>query len=148
MKIQRPHHPKTFFSKKEKQQIIASISEAEKKTSGEIRVHLEEKTDDNVLEHAKKVFEKIGMTQTAQKNGVLIFLSLNTHEFAILGDQGIDAKVPDNFWNDISHLMESFFKEDRFAEGLCQGIAAIGKKLTDYFPYTDDKNELSNEISH
>lgn len=149
MSIMRSKNPALFFSKKEKEQIRNAINAAEHKTSGEIRVHLERKARDQFYEHAAEIFEKIGMTETAERNGVLILLGLASRRFVVLGDRGINEKVPDNFWQDVVALMQGHFKKDLFAEGITAAVDLIGEKLSTYFPYRDnDRNELSDEISY
>lgn len=148
MKNVRSSHPRLFFSKKEKKQIVLAIREAESKTSGEIRLHLEKGKETDVVAQARKIFEEKGMTKTAARNGVLIYLSTQKHAFAVIGDTGINEKVPAGFWDSIVAVMQSHFKENRFADGLCEGIDHIGQKLQTYFPcQKDDLNELSDEIS-
>ena len=121
---------------------------AEKQTSGEIRLHLEKKSKSNIYGRAVKIFRKIGMDQTAQKNGVLIYFATTDHKFVILGDKGIHEVVPENFWNDIADLMAEKFKQNQFSEGLREGITRIGEKLRSHFPFQeDDVNELSDDIS-
>ncbi|MFH1996668.1 MAG: TPM domain-containing protein [Candidatus Omnitrophota bacterium] len=145
---ERSSLPRLFFSKQEKDEIMNAIRQAEKNTSGEVRLHLERMVLGDILEHAKKVFEKLKMDRTAARNGVLIFLGLKNKRFSILGDKGINDKVPDGFWNDIVSLMSGYFRDDKFAEGISEGIQLIGEKLKEYFPYrSDDKNELSDDIS-
>ncbi len=144
----RISYPMFFFSKKEKKQILAAVREAEKNTSGEIRLHLEFKACEPVYGHAQKVFQRIGMTKTVQRNGVLIFLATRNKKFAVLGDIGINEKVPEGFWNDVVRTMEIHFKKNRFAEGISEAVLRIGEKLKAYFPYRkDDKNELPDGIS-
>lgn len=145
----RFHHPVFFFSKIEKERIVAAIREAEKDTSGEIRLHLESKAGENVFGHAKRIFQKIGMTRTAQRNGVLIFLAVKDKKFAVLGDTGINEKVPEGFWDDVAEILRVHFKENKFAEGISEAVLRIGTKLKEYFPYqTGDKNELPDTISY
>ncbi|HNX68104.1 MAG TPA: TPM domain-containing protein [Candidatus Omnitrophota bacterium] len=145
----RLNYPVFFFSKKEKEKILVAIREAEKNTSGEVRVHLEYKTRGPVYAQAQKVFQKIGMTKTAQRNGVLIFLATHDRKFAVLGDTGINEKVPEGFWNDVVLIMESHFRENKFAEGIAEAAVRIGEKLREYFPYrVGDKNELPDGISY
>ena len=140
--------PLFFLSKKEKKQILVAVQEAERNTSGEVRVHLEYKTKGPVYGHAQKVFQRIGMTKTEQRNGVLIFLSTHDKKFAVLGDVGINEKVPVGFWNDVVVLMQEHFKENKFAEGISKAAIRIGEKLKAYFPYqSGDKNELPDGIS-
>lgn len=148
MKMHRINYPMFFFSKKEKKQIIDAIREAEKNTSGEIRVHLEYRIRGHVYQHAQKVFHKIGMTKTAQRNGVLIFLATKGKKFAVLGDVGIHEKVFQGFWDDVAQIMKSRFKENKFAEGISESVLRIGTKLKEYFPYqAHDKNELPDNLS-
>lgn len=148
MKIIRSAVPMWFFSHSEKKMIVEAIKQAEKATSGEIRVHLERKIQGDILTHAKRVFEKLHMTHTESRNGVLVFFAVKSKRFALIGDTGINEKVPEDFWRDIVQEMESCFLENRFAEGLSHGILRVGEKLKEYFPYDcDDVNELSDAIS-
>lgn len=141
-------NPKSFFSSEEKERITSAIKEAECNTSGEIRLFVENKCAGAVLDRAAFWFAKLNMTKTAMRNGVLFYLALTDKKFAILGDVGINAKVPDNFWEDISTEMANSFKENAFTEGIVTGILNAGGKLKEHFPYQqDDKNELSDEIS-
>jgi uncharacterized membrane protein len=138
----------TFFSKEQQAQILASVREAEHETSGEIRVHIESKLTGDVLDRAAWLFKKLGMHKTAGRNGVLFYLAVNDKKFAIIGDAGINAKVPDGFWDDISELLTKNFKEGKFTEGLSEGILLAGKHLKIHFPHgKDDVNELADEIS-
>ena len=139
---------RTFFSKEEQQKIVAAIKEAELNTSGEIRVHIENHCKEDVLERAAELFYDLKMNRTAARNGILFYLAVKDHKFAIIGDEGINLKVEHDFWNDIKDEMIVNFKENRFAEGLINGILKCGKRLKEYFPYqSDDVNELSDEIS-
>ena len=141
--------PKYFFSKKEKQLILSAIQTAENKTSGEIRVHVQRETSQDILAEAKQVFEKLGMTRTQERNGVLILFGIKNRHFAILGDKEIHEKVPGNFWEDVRLLMQKDFLDDRFADGLTEGIHRVGEKLQAYFPaQKDNPNELSDRISY
>jgi uncharacterized membrane protein len=89
------------------------------------------------------------MTKTAQRNGVLIFLAIKDKKFAVLGDVGINEKVPEGFWNDVVGIMAEHFRKNKFAEGISEATIRIGEKLKAYFPHqADDKNELSDNISY
>lgn len=148
MKVERSKNPALFFSKAERERIVQAIREAEKKTSGEIRVHLERRAREPFDEHAREVFEKIGMTRTLERSGVLIFIGLASRRFALLGDRGIHEKVPEDFWKAIVSAMEAEFREDRFADGIVRAVTVAGEKLGAYFPYDrTDVNELPDEIS-
>ena len=137
-----------FFTKEEQQKIVAAIREAELNTSGEIRVHIENHCKEEALERAAEVFYDLKMDRTAARNGILFYLAVKDHKFAIIGDEGINKEVEHDFWNDIKDEMISNFKENKFAEGLIAGILKCGKKLKEYFPHqSDDVNELSDEIS-
>ena len=118
-------------------------------TSGEIRVHLERQFRDDTLKHAEEIFSRLKMHETAARNGVLILMGLKSKRFFILGDEGINKKVPSGFWEEIVGKMQTLFKEDRFADGLIEGILEIGRQLKEYFPYQrNDVNELPDEISY
>ena len=138
-----------FFKKEEEARIIAAIQEAERQTSGEIRVHLERKAGDNILNAAAITFHKLEMDKTKLRNGVLIFLVPSHKEFAILGDEGINKKVPANFWEEVRDVMQQNFRAGKFTDGVCAGVQLAGEKLKAHFPWeSDDKNELPDEISY
>lgn len=139
---------KRFFSKKEQDQIMNAILNAELDTSGEIRVHIESVFKGEVKDRAAFLFKKLKMNRTELRNGVLFYLAVKSHKFAILGDVGINKEVPENFWNDIQEKMTEYFKENKFTEGLVYGIRETGKHLKKHFPYhLDDINELPDDIS-
>ena len=137
-----------FFSPEQQKAITNAIAEAEHKTSGEIRVHIENNLREDVLDRAAWLFRKLGMNRTEHRNGVLIYLAVKSRKFAILGDKGIHKAVPENFWDEIKHRMLGFFKEEKFTEGLVYAVSAAGEHLKKSFPYQEnDKNELSDDIS-
>lgn len=139
---------KDFFTAEEQQSIVNAIKEAEKETSGEIRVHIDKTCKEDVLDRAAFLFAKLDMHKTELRNGVLFYLATADHKFAIIGDAGINAKVPLNFWDETKNLMLGHFKEGRFAQGLIEGILMSGVQLRTHFPYhKDDVNEISDEIS-
>ncbi len=137
-----------FFSEAEKKQIVEAIKEAEFNTSGEIRLHVEGPCKSDVLDRAAYIFGKLDMHKTELRNGVLFYLAVDDHKFAILGDAGINARVPANFWDEIKETVIAGFKEGKYADGLSKGIQMAGEKLKAEFPYqSNDVNELSDEIS-
>ena len=137
-----------FFSKEDKKQIADAIAQAELNTSGEIRLHMEGHCKIDVLDRAAYVFEKLEMLKTDQRNGVLFYLAVHDHKFAILGDAGINKLVPLDFWDAIKETMLTYFKEGKFADGLSKGILMAGEQLKANFPFQkEDINELSDEIS-
>ncbi len=138
-----------LFSPEQKAQIVAAIEEAETQTSGEIQVHIESRCKGAVLDRAAQVFETLKMYQTKDRNGVLVYLAAEDHKFAILGDAGINAVVPPDFWESTKDLMAAKFRQGQFTEGLIEGIHHAGDQLKAHFPFDhrDDQNELSNEVS-
>jgi uncharacterized membrane protein len=140
--------PSRFFTREQKARIIDAIRTAESNTSGEIRVHVERLCLGEPADRAAYLFEKLGMHKTSLRNGVLFFFSYDDHKLAILGDAGINAVVPDDFWNNILDVMSGKFREGDFTGGLETGILIAGTQLNKHFPYTpDDVNELPNDIS-
>lgn len=138
-----------FFGEEEQQLIVAAIREAEKQTSGEIKVHIEKKCPaDDVLDRAKEVFGLLDMHLTKDRNAVLFYLAYEDRKFAVLGDKGINEKVPSNFWDTTKDHLRSHFSQSRYAKGLCEGIQEAGSQLKIHFPYSsDDVNELPDDIS-
>jgi uncharacterized membrane protein len=140
--------PKAFFTLPEQQGITRAIREAESRTSGEIRVHLENYCHGEVLDRAAAVFRFLKMHRTQLRNGVLFYLSVCDRKFAILGDIGINQVVPPNFWDEIKTGMQLRFREGKFSEGLSEGILKAGEALKKHFPrQKTDVNELPDELS-
>ncbi len=140
---------KQFLTKEQQDKIVDAIKTAEKETSGEIRVHFQARCGDNPSANAEKVFKKLKMYETKEQNGVLFFVVYKSKKFTILGDKGIDAVVPDDFWQQTVATMEPLFKEGKFTEAVVAGILRAGEALKKFFPYQqDDVNELDNEVSY
>ena len=138
-----------ILNHEEDRQVVEAIKQAELNTSGEIKVHIENHCRGNVEQRSLVVFNRLKLHETKLRNGVLIYLAVKDHKFAILGDKGINNVVDDGFWNDVKDLMLSHFKENRFADGLEQGIMRCGETLKTFFPYqSDDINEIPDEISY
>jgi uncharacterized membrane protein len=137
-----------FFTEQDQQAIKEAIVQAERNTSGEIRVHIENSFKGDVLDQAAFIFKQLKMHETEQRNGVLIYLSIKDRKFAIIGDAGINARVPEGFWDRIKEIMTGHFRNGKFTEGLVEGINLAGEKLVEFFPYLkNDTNELSDDIS-
>ena len=135
-----------YFPQEKRKLIEQAIAEAEKSTSGEIRLFIENKCKDP-LSRAAFVFDQLKMHETQQRNGVLFYLAIKSHHFAILGDHGINSKVPDDFWENIKGEMQNHFRNYQLSEGLITGIKMAGHALQQYFPYASaDKNELPDEV--
>ena len=139
-----------FLTSEDEKIVVCAIEEAEKNTSGEIRVHIErECVDGDAYARAVQVFDQIGMSATLLRNGVMIYLATESHCFAIIGDKGIYDKVPTDFWHEEKEILAKYLAAGKAAEGLSLAIKAIGVHLRQYFPYQDDDvNELSNDISY
>ena len=140
---------RSLLSAEQEQALVDAITQAELHTSGEIRIHLEKSTGNASSEQrAKQWFGKLEMHKTAEKNGVLFYLAIQDRQLALWAGEGINEKVPANFWQEIIDLMISEFKVGHFSEGLIAGVEKTGKALGEFFPRQDDDvDELSNEIS-
>lgn len=137
-----------FLTADEEQQIIAAIRTAEKKTSGEIRVHIEKTSKKDVYERALEVFHLLKMDNTKLQNGVLIYVAVEDRNFVIFGDEGINNVVDDDFWESTKSIIQGHFKRGHFKQGLVDGILKAGKQLETFFPWdAEDKNELPDGIS-
>ncbi|MFT3793793.1 TPM domain-containing protein [Flavobacterium sp.] len=137
-----------FLTAAEEQEVVEAIRLAEQNTSGEIRVHIEKTTSIAAFDRAMEVFHLLKMDNTKLQNGVLIYLAVDDHSFVICGDKGIDAVVPNDFWDCTRDAMQEQFKIGNFKQGLINGITRAGEKLQHYFPWEHgDTDELSNEIS-
>ncbi len=137
-----------FITKNDENAIVEAIGQAEQNTSGEIRVHIEKHTELTPIERAKEVFYELGMDATELRNGVLFYVGVDDHSFAIIGDEGIDKVVPNDFWESTKDIVIDHFKKKEFREGLIAGVLRAGEQLKRYFPSTNNNpNELSNEIT-
>lgn len=141
---------KRLIPREEEKTIVEAIKLAEKQTSGEIRVHIEsECKEKSPIARAIFIFDAIGMHQTKLRNGVLIYVALKSKKFAIIGDSGINAVIPDNFWNSTRDSLKEHFKIGKITEGIKEAILSTGEILKKEFPYqSDDINEQSDEISY
>ena len=137
-----------FLGPDEEAEIVRAILEAERETSGEIRVHLEYTDRGDPMKRARELFHILKMDNTRESNGVLIYVAVHDHHFVIYGDNGIHRAVPEGFWDSTRDLMQEHFKRGAFKEGIVEGVRSAGRELKSHFPWRpDDTNELSNEIS-
>lgn len=139
-----------LFTADEQQQLVDAIQRAERATSGEIRVHVEPHcAGGDPVARAIDVFARLQMHQTKQQNGVLFYVAHDDRKFAVIGDAGIDAVVPADFWESTKELLRSHFAKGEYVEGLRRGIERAGEHLKQYFPYdgATDTNELADDIS-
>ena len=139
---------KDFLAKLDHQRIIDAVSAAEKLCSGEVRVHIQPKARGEIREVAERTFERLGMTKTALRNGVLLFIACEEQRFTILGDRGIDEKVPAGFWDEIAAKLTIHFQRGEFTDGIVEAIHEAGAQLAAFFPCAiGDLNELTNDIN-
>ena len=137
-----------IINKIDRQRLEAAIKKAETNTSGEIRIHIENSCPEELMDRAAFLFEKLEMHKTDLRNGVLFYLAMKDRVFAILGDAGINSKVPEGFWDTIKEEMTALFKNDNPIGAIETGVLMAGEQLKSHFPYqSNDANELSNEIS-
>jgi uncharacterized membrane protein len=142
------HCIEEFLNTTEEQEVVEAIRLAEKNTSGEIRVHLENTFKGDIKTRALEVFSILKMNNTRLQNGVLIYVAVQDKAFAIFGDKGINDLVPNDFWTNTKTIIENHFKSGNFKQGLVDGVLHAGEQLKKHFPISDlDQNELANEIS-
>ena len=137
-----------FLNRVDHDRVVGAIKAAEEQTSGEIRVfvHRGELNADPYV-YAQSKFNKLCLHKTRERNGVLVFVAPRAQKFAVLGDEGIHAKVGDVFWRQLVEKMREHFKQEHFTEALVDGISEVAQLLAQYFPRRpDDKNELPDEI--
>lgn len=139
---------KKLFSPEEQRLIVSAIQNAERCTSGEVRVYVESRCSYmDALDRAIEIFAQMGMQATEERNAVLVYMAIKDHQFAVFGDEGIHRKVGNEYWNQEVMKMLRDFNHDNYAEGIAGCVEDIGKALQQFFPFTDkDKNELSDDI--
>jgi uncharacterized membrane protein len=138
-----------FFTAEEQQAIVIAIGEAEKRTSGEIRVYVESHCRFvNALDRAAEVFHKLKMEETQQRNAVLLYVAMKDKQLAVYADEGIYQKEGKTFWNNaVKNILGHFYKQN-YAEGIARVVHEIGESLASHFPYdaATNKNELPDDI--
>lgn len=137
-----------FLTSEEELEIVQAIRQAERNTSGEIRVHIEKTTQISHYNRALEVFRILKMFNTKEQNAVLIYIAVEDHAFVIYGDKGINEVVPKDFWDTTKEAMQEQFQQGNFKQGIINGVLKAGKELKAHFPWSiSDEDELSNEIS-
>lgn len=139
---------KEFLSKLEHDRIVDAIREAESKTSGEIRVHIQRgKMTADSLAIAQKKFQQLGMHKTRERNAVLIFVAPRAHKFAVVGDEAIHEKCGEEFWSRVVDGMRVHFRDEKFSRALTEAVHQVGEVLAAHFPRTSaSSNELPDDI--
>lgn len=142
------HTAGDFLDQAGRKAVAHAIARAEGGTGAEIRVHLEDHIEEDVLDHAVFIFGELGMQHTAARNAVLIYIAVADRSLAVIGDQGVNAVVPPGYWDDVLEHMRAHFRQGHHAEGICEAVGMIGAKLAEHFPKAaGDRDELSNEVS-
>ena len=137
----------SYFSEFDSDRIVQAIASAEGRTSAEIRVHVTKRVPKDLEERALRRFHLLGMTKTAERNGVLIYIAPRAHRFRVLGDVAIHEKAGPDFWTQVAAAMEERFRKGEFTEGVLEGIGRVAEVLARHFPRkTHDRDELSNTI--
>jgi uncharacterized membrane protein len=143
----RPADPRRFLSESEGLAVNTAIKTAERRTSAEVKLVIARHCWSHLKDKASRIFKELGLSETRQHNCVLVLLITTNREFLIYGDQGIHEHVGQGFWDDVRNTMNEAFRQDKFGEGLSQGILLMGEKLAQHFPHDrDDIDEISNEI--
>ena len=136
-----------FLAKLDDTQIVSEIAQAERSTSGEIRVFVSLSKVDDAVRRAQRRFEKLGMARTKLRNGVLLYFAPRSKKFAVVGDVGIHEKCGPVFWQEVTTEIRAHLRSGRFTEGVIHGVRKVGEVLARHFPpQADDRNELANEI--
>jgi uncharacterized membrane protein len=140
--------PLTFFNTAERRAIATAIAAAERRSSGEVRVHLARRTRADTRREAEEAFKALGMTATRLNNGVLIYITVADHRFAVIGDTAIDAVAPPGFWDQTRDLLAEDFRHELYAPGVIAAIGRVEELFVEHFPRThDDVNELPDQLS-
>jgi uncharacterized membrane protein len=142
--------PRQLIDELDDGRITEAIRKAESRSRGEIRVHVTSEPVGDPKGAAAETFARLGMAQTAERNGILIYVSPRAQTFAIVGDEGVHRLCGEQFWKEVAAALEEDFRAHRFTEGLVRGIERAGEVLARHFPRLegrDDVDELSNQIS-
>jgi uncharacterized membrane protein len=142
----RSTNPRSFFTKNEIAKISEAISLAEMNTQGELRVHIEKKSDGDPLDRARILLKELGIHETVNRTGLLIYITLEDQQLAIFGDEGIHRALGQDGWNDLTNELSGFYKQGQYVDGLLKVIGKIGEILSQTFPaLPENVNEIPNE---
>lgn len=138
-----------FFNEAEKDAIVAAIRNVEMQTSGEIRVHIDDRCDKDAFDRAVNIFQHLNMDKTPFRNGVLIYVAVKDRKFSVIGDEALHHKVGNDYWKEISHQLHTDFASGNYGDGIIKAVNTIGATLAKYFPTVDelDRNVLPDDIS-
>jgi len=138
-----------FLNQVRDDEIVSAIRAAEANTSGEIRVFISHKKVEDPVIAAQEIFEKLGMTKTAERNGVLIFVAPQSQKFAVIGDTAVHKLCGESFWQEVANEMTGHFRRSEFTQGIIHGIQKAGALLAKHFPRkSTDTNQLPDRVEH
>jgi len=138
-----------FLGPDDESRVLQAIRLAETGTTGEIRVCLASQPIQDVQARARQAFERLGMHQTRDRNGVLLYIAPACRSLAILGDDAIHARCGDAFWHHIADDLSAEFARNAVVPGLVRAITELGEVLARHFPrQPGDTNELPDSIAH
>ena len=126
--------PKAFSRHLHHDGIVAAIHDAERQTTGRIRVSISAKHIDDAVAAAQKEFLRLGLDQSPERNGVLIFVAPLAHKFAVIGDEAVHAKCGEAFWRELAEVMSGYFRKAEFTPGILHGVQKAGELLAEHFP--------------
>jgi uncharacterized membrane protein len=143
--------PDAFVAALDDERIVAAIREAEARSRSEIRVHVAEREVADPRAEAALVFERLGMADTAERNGVLLFVAPESQSITVIGDREAHERCGEEFWAAVAETIRDQFRAGRFTEGIVEGVRAVGDELARHFPRRPgetDRNELPDGVSH
>lgn len=147
--MKRSNNPREFLTPEESSAVEEAVAHAEQASCAEVKLIIARHCWMNIKKKAAMLFKKHGLDRTEQRNCVLVLLITTERQFLIYGDEGIHAKVGQEFWDDVRDTMTGAFQQDRFGDGLAEGITSIGARLAEHFPYHEgDQDEISNEVAY
>ena len=140
---------KYFFNEAEQEAIVTAIRKVELYTSGEIRVHVDDRCDQEAFDRAVKLFQHLKMDTKPFRNGVLIYVAVKDRKFSVVGDEAMHEKVGNQYWKAITQQLHNDFQQANYGNGIIKAVETIGATLAKYFPNVDelDRNELPDDIS-
>lgn len=133
--------------------IEQAIASSEATHRGEIRFAAEDALDGPALlagqsarARAIEVFAQLGVWDTEENSGVLIYLLLADHDIEIVADRGINARVTPADWEKICHAMEQALARGAYEQAIVGGIKEVSALLARHFPpRPGDRDELPNK---
>jgi uncharacterized membrane protein len=129
--------------------VAGAVDEAESMTSGEIVVRIVHGLLplEKARPRAIRAFRELGCHETRLRNAVLLFVIMKKRRFEIVADEGIEARVERETWEELASWIGREIQRLGFERGLCAGVRRIGRVLAEHFPRApgdEDENELAD----